>query len=158
MKILLPAISFFILFVASVSHAQEKKDSLITGVFENQLLVDFFRQLEAKSPYFFYYSDNQLDSIRVTITAQNESIRVILDKALANTGLLYSIDNNKKVYITRGLKLVTTLPAGIFREPGEGKPTAPVTRDSIIDYGPGGRKEKVTSESKLYEIGTKTNT
>jgi len=157
MKLLLPGISFFLLFFASASHAQEKKDSLITGVFENQLLVDFFRQLEAKSPYFFYYRDNQLDSIRVNITAQNESIRVILDKALANTGLLFSIDNNNKVYITRGLKLVTTLPAGIFREQGDAKPTVSATRDSIIDYGPGGRKEKVTSESKLYEIGTKTN-
>ena len=138
------------------TYAQEKKDSLITGTFENMLLVDFFRNLESRSPYFFYYNEAQLDSARVNIVAQNEPIQTVLEKALQNTGLLFSIDNYQRVYITKGLKFTTKLPAGFFPSPTEGKP--PIAKDSIIDYGLGpSRKEKVTSETKLYEIGTKSN-
>ena len=85
-------------------------------------------------------------------------MQTVLEKAFKNTDLLFSIDdNNNKVYITKGLKIVTTLPAGFFRANVTAKPALSV-KDSIIDYGlEAGRKEKVTSESKLYEIGTKTN-
>jgi hypothetical protein len=137
---------------------QEKRDSLITGTFENMLLVDFFRSIESRSPYFFYYNESQLDSTRVNVIAQNESIQIVLEKALQSTGLLFSIDNYQRVYITRGLKVTTKLPPGFFPSPTESRPP-PATKDSIIDYGLGAaRKEKVTSESKLYEIGTKSNT
>jgi hypothetical protein len=139
------------------TYSQEKKDTLITGNFENMLLVDFFHNLESRSPYFFYYNEAQLDSARVNIVAQNESLQTVLEKALQNTGLLFSIDNYQRVFITKGLKFTTKLPAGFFPSPIEGRP--PAAKDSIIDYGLGpSRKEKVTSESKLYEIGTKTNT
>src|SRR5688572_14464747 len=157
MKIILPLFfSYFLL--PAYTFSQEKRDSLITGTFENMLLTDFFRSLESRSPYFFYYNESQLDSTRVNVIAQNESIQIVLEKALQNTGLLFSIDNYQRVYITRGLKVATKLPPGFFPSPTESGPP-PVTKDSITDYGLGpARKEKVTSESKLYEIGTKSNT
>src|SRR5688572_3057250 len=139
------------------TFAQEKKDTLITGNFENVLLVDFFLTLESRSPYFFYYNESQLDSARVNVVAQNEPIQTVLERALQNTGLLFSIDNYKRVYITKGLKFTTRLPAGFFPSPESKQPI--VAKDSIIDYElTPARKEKVTSESKLYEIGVRTNT
>jgi hypothetical protein len=69
------AIVFSYCCFAAVVHAQEKKDTLITGNFENVLLVDFFRTIETRSPYFFYYNESQLDSARVNVIAQNEPIR-----------------------------------------------------------------------------------
>lgn len=151
------AISFFILSFAGHTYTQDRKDILINGTFDSLTLVDFFQKLESQSPYFFYYNADQLDSVKITMTAQNETIQAVLEKAFKNTSLLFSIDSDNKVYITKGLKLVTTLPAGFFRSSGEAQPILSV-KDSIIDYGSGlRRKEKVTSESKLYEIGTKTN-
>jgi len=151
------AIVFSYCCFAVVVHAQEKKDTLITGNFENVLLVDFFRTIETRSPYFFYYNESQLDSARVNVIAQNEPIRVVLDKALQNTGLSFSIDNSNRVFITKGLKFTTKLPNGFFQSPTETK-TPNNAKDSVVDYGLGSsRKEKVTSETRLYEIGVKTN-
>ena len=63
-----------------------------------------------------------------------------------------------RVYVTKGLKIVTKLPEGFFSSSGETKPAYSI-KDSIIDYElESVRKGNVTSESKLYEIGTKTNT
>lgn len=157
MKKLLFAIFLFILFAVS-ADAQDKKDNLISGSFENLSLVEFFQKLESQTTFFFYYNEAQLDSTRVDITAQNEPIQTVLEKVFRNTNLLFSIDNENKVYVTKGLKVVTTLPANFFQSAGDTKPAYSV-KDSIIDYGLESRKKGVvTSESKLYEIGTKSNT
>ena len=116
MKVILLIFFSYCLWPA-YTFAQEKRDSLITGTFENMLLVDFFRSLESRSPYFFYYNESQLDSARVNVVAQNESIQTVLEKALQNTGLLFSIDNYQRVYITKGLKITTKLPPGFFPSP-----------------------------------------
>ncbi len=157
MKIFLFTIFLFILFAVS-ANAQDKKDNLISGSFENLSLVEFFQKLESQTTFFFYYNEAHLDSTRVNITAQNEPLQTVLEKVFRNTNLLFSIDSENKVYITKGLKVVTTLPAGFFQPAGDIKPAYSV-KDSIIDYGLESRKKGVvTSESKLYEIGTKTNT
>lgn len=153
-------ISLLILFiligaVPVVGKAQEQKTRLVNGKFENVYLPVFLNEIEAQTPYFFYYVPGQVDSVKVSVTAQNDSLPALLQKALKNTDLLFSIDRNNKVYITKGLKLVTHLPAGFFI--AESRPLQ-VMRDTVIDYGMENRKkEKITSESKLYEIGIKSN-
>ena len=149
--------SFFILLFFGYADAQDRKNVLISGSFDSLLVVDFFQKLELQTPYFFYYNEVQLDSVKITLTAQNETIQSVLGRALQNTGLLFSIDNDNKIYVTKGLKIVTTLPQGFFRSSDDAQPVLAV-KDSVVDYGLNARrKEKVTSESKLYEIGTKTN-
>src|SRR5688500_15823127 len=157
MKKNLYAISFFILLFIGYASAQDKKDILINGTFENLPLVEFFQKLESQTPFFFYYDAGQLDSIRVNVTVRNETLQTVLEKAFRNTSILFSIDSDNRVYITKGLRVVTTLPAGFFPTTGETKPVYSI-KDSIVDYGLESRKKGiVTSESKLYEIGTKTN-
>lgn len=139
------------------AFSQEKKDIRISGNYDSLYLIDLFRKIEEQSPYYFYYDSKQVDSLKISVTAENETLPVILEKALKNTGLLFSIDDNNRVYITKGLKIITKLPGGFFRS--DQQQPALAVRDSIIDYGIGaGRKENITSESKLYEIGTRTNT
>lgn len=146
----------FFLLLLGFGNTQEKKDILINGDYDDQLMVEFFSKLESQTPYFFYYNAANLDSLRVTVKARNEPIQTVLGKAFTNTDLLFSIDGNK-IYITKGLKIVTRLPEGFFRSSGESKP-AYVIKDSLIDYGLNSvKKGIVTSESKLYQIGTKTN-
>lgn len=151
-------VSFFMLLCAGYyGNAQDKKNVLINGDFENLSLVEFFQKLEAQAPVFFYYDESQLDSARITITAQDEPLQTVLERAFRNTSMLFSIDGDNKVYITKGIRIVTTLPAGFFPVAGETKPAYSI-KDSIVDYGLESRKKRVvTSESKLYEIGTKTN-
>ena len=146
---------FFLLL--SFGNSQEKKSILINGDYDSQLLVEFFSNMESQSPYFFYYNVANLDSLRVTIKARNEPIQTVLEKAFTNTDLLFSIDSNK-IYVTKGLKIVTRLPEGFFKSSAESKPAYAI-KDSLVDYGLNlVKKGNVTSESKLYQIGTKTNT
>ncbi|RYF94442.1 MAG: TonB-dependent receptor, partial [Chitinophagaceae bacterium] len=143
-------------FVSYFVQAQDKKDIRITGSFDSLLLVDLFQKIEEQSPYYFYYDIKQLDSLKVSVAAQGETLAAVLERALKNTGLLYSIDDNNRVYITKGLKIITKLPNGFFRS--DQQQPALAVKDSIVDYGLSTRgKEKITSESKLYEIGTKSN-
>ncbi|MGZ8558441.1 MAG: TonB-dependent receptor [Chitinophagaceae bacterium] len=156
MKLFLPVISLFILSATVNSNAQDNKNIQISGNFENLSLVDFFQKIESETPYFFYYNVAQLDSVRINVTAQNEPLQTVLEKAFSNTSLLFSIATDNKVYITKGLKILTTLPVGFFQTSAAAPANA--VKDSIIDYGLEARKKvKVTSESKLYEIGTPTN-
>lgn len=156
MKKYLINISFFILF-ALVVHAQDKKEILISGRFDSLLLTDFFQQIESQAPCFFYYDADQLDSARISLVAQNETLSSVLTKAFQNTGLLFSIGSDNKVYVTKGIRIVTTLPEGFFQ--AENKKPVYVSKDTVVDYGIELKKTgKVTSETKLYEIGAKTNT
>ena len=151
------AFSFLAAFTVLPGHAQEKKELVITGNFENLTLKDFFNKLESQAPCFFYYDVNQLDSNLVNLSVQNEPLSSVLEKALKSSGLLYSIDGDNHVYITKGMRIVTHLPEGFFPSSATAKPAWSV-KDSVVDYGLELKKErKVTSESKLYEIGPRTN-
>lgn len=150
-------ILFFFLFTGTLmSQAQEKKEILISGSFKGLLLPDFFHQVELKVPVFFYYDTLQLDSTIVDLEVQNEPIGQVLEKALKNTGLFYSIDESNRIFITKKIKIVTGLPGSFF--PAETKPVAAPVADSLAEYGMEMKKKgKITSENKLYEIGIKSN-
>ena len=151
------AITFFILISCGVCLAQEKKELMVSGNFEQLSWVEFFQKLESQVPVYFYYDVSQLDSTLVNLAVQNESLSSVLDKALRNSGLLFSISADNKVYITRGIRIVTNLPEGFFPSVAASRPATPV-KDSLVDYGLEVKVErKVTSESRLYEIGPKTN-
>lgn len=152
----LTAILITIFLLPQFSKAQEKKDSLLSGKFENLLLPEFFEQIESKLPAYFYYDTLQLDSVRVNLVIENESLRSVLTKALAGTNMLFSIDNDNNVYITRQLRLTTSLPPNFF--PAPGAVSIPVTKDSIVDYEQEQlRKVRLASQNRLYEIGARTN-
>ena len=72
------AISSFFLLFTLVIMAQSKKEILISGRFDNLLLPEFFQQIESQSPCFFYYDAAQLDSIRINLVVQNETLSSVL--------------------------------------------------------------------------------
>lgn len=151
------AFPIFILLCVFVCSAQEKKDPLISGNFENLTWQEFFNKLESLAPVYFYYDVNQLDSTLVNLTAKDEPLGSVLDKALKSSGLLFSISAGNKVYITKSIRIVTHLPEGFFPATATARPGLSV-KDSVVDYGLDLKQErKVTSESRLYEIGTRTN-
>ena len=106
------AISSFFLLFTLVIMAQSKKEILISGRFDNLLLPEFFQQIESQSPCFFYYDAAQLDSTSINLVVQNETLSSVLTKVFHNTGLQFSIDRDNRIYVTKGIKIVTTLPEG----------------------------------------------
>lgn len=141
----------FILFGITVT-AQKKMT--VSGTF-NQLPAEaFFRQIEQQTPYFFYYDIKQLDSTRINLSVKDQPLTRVLEQAFQNTDIRFSVDDQDRVYITRKVQILTTLPAGFFEQNTTEKPENPVASNILTDSRD---VKKVTSEVKTYEIGVKNN-
>ena len=151
------AFSLFAVIIVLFNNllAQDAKGIKISGSFDQVSLVNFFQQLETQCSCIFLYDEKQLDSITVSLVVQNEALQDVVEKALKNTDLQFSFDHQNRVFITKGIKVITKLPDGFFSTQNR---KDEVVMDSLVDYGLDLKKARsVTSENKLYEIGTKTN-
>jgi hypothetical protein len=147
----------FICLLALLNHAEaQDKPILVTGQFEQMRLPDFFSKIESQTSVYFYYDKIQVDSIVVSVTADNEPLSQVLEKALKNTGLRFSTDRSDRVFITKDIQLLTSLPAGFFSRQVDQNTS--ISSDSVTDYGLQMKKTaKTVSENKLYEIGLRSN-
>lgn len=57
----------------------------------NIALVDLFSYIEQNSDYLFFYKDSDVKNIKVSMAATNQTINHVLDTALKNTKLTYSL-------------------------------------------------------------------
>ena len=112
--------------------AQDARDIKVTGSFEQVSLLSFFQQLETQCSCIFLYDEKQLDSINVSLVFQNEYFHDVVEKALKNTDLQFSIDHQNRVYITKGIKVITKLPVGFFSTQDKNDE---IVSDSLVDYG-----------------------
>ncbi len=139
-------------FPCAFAMAQEKQ-ILVSGNFQGTI-IEFFDKIESQYPCYFYYDARQIDSSIVTFSANDEPLEQVIAKALASTGLQFSIDKQNRIFVTKDVKVITTLPSNLT---AGNQPETPVT-DSIRDYDLGPKREaKAVSANKLYEIGTRTN-
>lgn len=143
----------FFLFITGVALAQ--KPPLISGKFENLPAKNFFQQIEEKTPYFFYYDSTQLDSVFVTVNAENISLEDVLKQAFQNTDIQFSIDEQNRVFVTRKIQLITSLPPGFFKAASQ--PVADNNPLVEMNKSIGGNKKTAVTENKIYEVGIKTN-
>jgi hypothetical protein len=96
-----------------------------------------------------------MDSVMVTIKAENEPLDSVLTEIFKGTDIHYAIALDKKIYITKSREIVGSLPADFFGVPNSTAPQKTTAFD-ISDYE---KKEKKRSqiENKLYSIGTKSS-
>ncbi|HEX7848037.1 MAG TPA: carboxypeptidase regulatory-like domain-containing protein [Chitinophagaceae bacterium] len=131
--------------------AQEKRSFNVSGDFLQVPLTDFLAQTEKQLNIVFYYEKSQIDSVLVTGTFNNEPLQQVLTKIFKDTDLQFAIDNQGRVFISKGIKLVTTLAPGFF--PGKDQSPVADTKNKIVEFGLQNQKQKAVSVNKLYEIG-----
>ncbi|MDQ3277570.1 MAG: TonB-dependent receptor, partial [Bacteroidota bacterium] len=146
----------FLCFVAAASNAQEKTSARISGHFVNLPVTKFFQAVEAQSPYYFYYDSTHVDSLRVNLMVQEQPLPEVLQNVFRNTDLQFAIDAQNRVFITRKIPLVTTLPPNFFN-PEKGGQKADHAQALAIASTAESRR-KAASENRIYEVGIKTNT
>lgn len=99
-------ITLFLLFVclfhthASDSYAQTAKISLAV---KETTLTEIFKEIEHKSEFLFNYKDNDVAGLKVKVNIRNGNIDEILNQALKNTGLTYSV-NDRHITISKAVK------------------------------------------------------
>ncbi len=117
--------------------------------YENLSFRDFAARVEAESDFFFYYRPSWIDTIRVDIPAGSYTITALLDHALANTELHFSIGDNT-IFITHDQAIQVELPPGFFPDEGRGHSTQ--LDFDFTDYEGREAREKAIQE-KVFNIG-----
>lgn len=140
-----------------MARAQQNTGKLISGDFNKASIGQFVNDIEAKTSYHFYYDITEFDSLKITLQVNNKPLDVVLDMAFNNTDFHYAIDQNK-IFLTKGRQIKTDLAPGFSA-------TTPSSvsnnqNNNVADYTEDKEKKvpEATTENKLYEIGTKTNT
>jgi len=108
------SILFICLLITVLHLAAQVKPPPITVEFKDVRIQDFVKEIESKAKYHFYYNPAEFDSVRVTLSAKNESVSSILRMAFRNTSFSYTIDPNNNVFLTKGVEILASLPYGLF--------------------------------------------
>lgn len=122
--------------------------------FQEIEFVEFVKEIEASSKYFFYYNPKEIDSLFISIKPGNYGVEDLLSNALANTDFNYAVDHRNNIFITREKQIRTELPVGFF----DAEPEEQEFDISIFDYlTEKSQQQESTLENKLNEIGPKSN-
>ncbi|HLZ85776.1 MAG TPA: carboxypeptidase-like regulatory domain-containing protein, partial [Puia sp.] len=131
---------------------QEQKR--VTGNFEGYTFSRLADRLEALTGYHFYYDPTDLDSLSIDMTVNKATIPQILDHLFQNTDFHYAIDSTGRVFITRHVAILTSLPrylGGATRLQDSIKNILPAEQDQPERSG----LKKVLVENQLLDIGNK---
>jgi len=151
-------IILFVCLIAALTVFAQQGGNLITVNFQNAKIAEVVNQIESKTPYHFYYDPLQMDSLRVTLTANNETVENVLKKAFSGTDYHYAIVD-QQIFLTKERSIYTDLAEGFT----EGEPVAEKNRNNnnlTPKYFTDNSATKTTeakTENKIYEIGVKTN-
>jgi hypothetical protein len=146
-----PLLLLLLVFACLNLQAQDKK--LFSAEFQNTPAAKLLGQLESGSNYQFFYNAAELDSLLVTVSVKQGTIEAVLDQAFTNTDFHYAIDRQNRVFLTRKIPIITSLPPEFF---GKAKQDTKLPANkSLLDLSTDKDIVKGTIENKLYEIGSK---
>ncbi len=142
-------------FSVQQSLAQTSPSKGITGSFAGVSFQEFVRQAEAQTGYRFYFNPAQTDSLSVTLSAANQPLPAVLEQLFKNTPYRFGIDQDQRVFIIKGEELQAQLPSD-FLNSGANNGGSDEEFPGYFSKN-SAKTASVGSETKLYEIGLKTN-
>lgn len=131
-----------------------QQSEIISGDFKGKAFTEFVDAVEKETNYRFFYKKIWVDSVSVQVNTAAQPIDQLLNQIFDGTDLQYSIDNNQRIFITKGRKIMTDLPVDYFSEGSQNTGRQPIAFD-YSDYEKQEKKKKIT-ETKLFSIGDKT--
>ncbi|QQL50451.1 TonB-dependent receptor [Mucilaginibacter ginkgonis] len=146
-------IMLFFIFKNAAASAQV---AVVTAKFDNAGVKQFTTEIERQTAYKFFYDPIQMDSLRVTFTANALPVDSVLKTVFKNTSYNFAIDG-KRVFLTKGKIIITQLAksygAAGFKQPAQSANISTLN-NSMTD---GGKTVVATTANKTYDIGLKTN-
>ena len=141
-----------LLFAALRLDAQQSRR--VTGNFEGYSFSRLMSRLEALTGYHFFYDPADVDSLSIDLNVNNATVPQILDQIFQNTDFHYAIDPAGRVFITRRITILTTLPAHLG---GARKPTDSTAMLLSEQQEKAAGVKKAFAENQLIDIGNKSN-
>ncbi|MEQ9307494.1 MAG: hypothetical protein RJQ14_26520, partial [Marinoscillum sp.] len=69
----------------------------LSGEYSSTSIKTLLLEIESESDFQFFFQDSWLDSLTISATFQNASLKEVLKTALENTSLSYFIDKHKVI-------------------------------------------------------------
>ena len=92
-----------LLVVAFSAVAQNCLDAIIGFESQGAPLTKFVEKAEAETNARFFYKDNWVNSITITVSTKGKSLRWIVDKVIAGYGLTYIVFQERNIiFIPQG--------------------------------------------------------
>lgn len=104
---------YYLTFAITVAHGQT--EPLISLRLNQQPFSILVNEVERQTPFRFFFDPVQVDSLFITVNANQVPLAELLDQALLNSGYRYAIDGNQYVYITTDDPILTDLPSNFFK-------------------------------------------
>ncbi|WP_339715533.1 TonB-dependent receptor [Cyclobacterium amurskyense] len=146
-KNLLRLCSLFLLMIAQHSFAQTPDQNRISGIFSGVSFERFAQMIESKSDYRMYFKQTDVDTLIININAYESPIEDLLKEVFKSTDLYYSIDNENRVFISKGSALDMKLSPGYFEVQKEGNGLILATNDQEE------AKDRAFAKNRLWEVG-----
>ncbi|RZK24490.1 MAG: TonB-dependent receptor [Hymenobacter sp.] len=142
------------LLVGSRAGRAQQTGPTITGDFRNLRFEKFAQQIEARTPYHFYFDTATLDTVTVQVQANGLPLTALLKQIFAHSSLHFAMEEaTGRVFITPNYPLQTRLPDSYF-QPAPAGGSAPSASDVTLTPVRASQLSQVgTSEFKVYEIG-----
>ena len=109
----------FLLLILLLSFFAEVKaqtnTTKVSGMFLGMSFERFAERLESETDFRFYYKKDDVKDLQVNLQASDIEIRLVLDQVFAESGLSYSIDSEKRIWVSKGQKIQIEFPQDYFQ-------------------------------------------
>jgi hypothetical protein len=145
-------ILFIIVFSSVLLDSSAQGNKKISINFQSASIEQVVKELEALSPYHFFYDSHELDSASFTFSATAITIPALLGQLFNNSPYHFSIDSmENRIFVTKKYIIQTALPNGFWDRKKEiGNTTA---ADNAERPAKQINKLKEADNNKLFEIG-----
>lgn len=137
---------------ANTANAQQKTFPKVSTALDHVPVQQFLAEMEKQSGYKFYYDTLQFDSLKISITLKDEPLDKALGAAFKGTSLNYSFDDNKTVFISKGLVVQTALPVDFFAV-AKRQSTDSLGRILPTLFDSSGMPQVAVVDNRIYVIG-----
>src|SRR4051812_19941017 len=114
MKTLYTFIICAIAMLALTQTASGQRRDLVTVSLDGAPFKQLVDAIESQTDYHFYYNPRTTDSLKITLSVQNQNVNTVLGQALAGTQLHFGVDAQGNIFVTEGRDIMTDLPVDFF--------------------------------------------
>src|SRR5688572_3927030 len=147
-RLYLPITVGLLLYVTTASAQFSRR---VSEDFREMLFPEFVQKVESITGCHFYFKQEELDSFKVAVKADNLLLPELLSKVFANTPFHFAIDQENNVFINTKFAIQTTLPKDFFNNHNTGIDSPEDTKDPFFEELTDGKK-LIAQENILYEI------
>lgn len=140
---------FFLFFSAIQSFAQENTVSIQA---ENMYFEDLIEVLENKTDYNFYYNPEWVDSLYITINADNLPIKQVLSQLCEKRNLSFTLVDKQNIIFSKDHKIKTNYAEAYLNFLQNNTVAEPDTIEYTLPK-PTQKESAINKEFQVYKIG-----